>query len=87
VESACNVLGEDATEEEVELVGETLVLKALLLFDLDWDFGYEDCVTNLGWEWDLRSGLDEKYVFSSELSTTAILVEGMRELGCGRCEI
>jgi hypothetical protein len=87
VESACNVLGEDAAEEEVELVGETLVLKALLLFDLDGDFEYEDCVTNLGWEWDLRSGLDEKYVFSSELSTTAILVEGMRELGCGRCEI
>jgi hypothetical protein len=60
VESACNVLGEDVVEEEVELLGETIVLKVVLLFDLDGDFEYEDCVTNLGCEWDRRSGLDEK---------------------------
>ena len=54
------VLGEDAAEEEVELGGDILVLKALLLLDLDGDFEYEGCDTNLGWEWDLRSELDEK---------------------------
>ena len=60
MESAWIVLGEDAAEEDVELGGDILVLKALLLLDLDGDFEYEGCVTNLGWEWDLRSGLDEK---------------------------
>jgi hypothetical protein len=60
VESACRVLGEDVAEEEVELLGEAIVLKVLLLFDLGGGFEYEDCVTNLGWEWDRRSGLDEK---------------------------
>lgn len=47
-------------DEEAELEGETIVLKEVLLFDLDGDFEYEDCVTNLGCEWDRRSGLDEK---------------------------
>jgi hypothetical protein len=60
VESACSVLGEDVVEDEVELAGDIIVLKVLLLFDLDGDFEYEVCVTNLGWEWDRRSGLDEK---------------------------
>ena len=54
------VLGEDTAEEEVELGGDILVLKAVLLLDLDGDFEYEGCDTNLGWEWDLRSELDEK---------------------------
>ena len=54
------VLGEDAAEELAELVGDTIVLKAVLLFDLDGVFEYEDCVTNLGCEWDRRSELDEK---------------------------
>lgn len=53
------VLGEEAVEEEAELGGDILVLKALLLLDLDGDFEYEGCDTNLGCEWDLRSGLDE----------------------------
>jgi hypothetical protein len=50
VESACSVLGEVAVEDEVELAGDIIVLKVLLLFDLDGDFEYEVCVTNLGWE-------------------------------------
>ncbi len=53
------VLGEDAADEEVELGGDNLVLKALLVLDLDGDFEYEGCDTNLGCEWDLRSELDE----------------------------
>jgi hypothetical protein len=36
------------------------VLKALWLCDLDGDFEYDGCATNLGWEWDRRSGPDEK---------------------------
>jgi hypothetical protein len=60
VESACKVVGDDVAEEEVELLGEDIVLKVLLFFDLDGDFEYEGCVTNLGWECDRRSGLDEK---------------------------
>lgn len=60
MESACNVFGEDVVEDEVELAGDIIVLKVLLLFDLDGDFEYEGWVTNLGWEWDRRSGLDEK---------------------------
>jgi hypothetical protein len=37
-----------------------MVLKPLLLFDLDGVFIYEDCVTNFGWEWERRSELEEK---------------------------
>ena len=60
VESAVRVRGEDGTDEEAEWGGETTVLKLLLLFDLDGVFEYDDCVTNLGWEWDRRRGLEEK---------------------------
>ena len=60
VESACRVLGEDSVEEDVELLGETIVSNPVLLFGLDGGLGYDDCVTNFGCEWDRRSVLDEK---------------------------
>jgi hypothetical protein len=50
VESACNVLGEDSMEENSELLGETIVPKPVLLFDLEGVCGYEDCGTNFGCE-------------------------------------
>ena len=60
MESACKVLGEEFVEDEVELEGEIRVLNVVLLFDLESELEYEDCDTNLGCEWDRRSGLDEK---------------------------
>ena len=41
-------------------VGDIIVPKPVLLFDLEGSFEYDDCVTNFGWEWDRRSELDEK---------------------------
>jgi hypothetical protein len=49
-ESACKVLGEDCVEEDVELLGDTIVPKPELLFDLDGVFEYDGCVTNFGCE-------------------------------------
>jgi hypothetical protein len=55
------VRGEDGAEELAELTGEIMGLKLLLLFDLEGAFGYDCCwMMNFGWEWDRRSGLDEK---------------------------
>jgi len=59
VESAGIVLGDDCAEEEAELEGDIIEPKPELLFDLD-GLEYDDCVTNLGCEWDRRSELDEK---------------------------
>jgi hypothetical protein len=49
-------------EDEAELVGEgeIMVLNPPLPFDLEGDLGYDCWVTNLGCEWDRRSGLEEK---------------------------
>lgn len=60
MESACIVLGEEGADEGVESEGETRVLNAVLLFDLDGALEYEDWVTNLGCECDRRRGADEK---------------------------
>jgi len=53
------VLGDDCPEEDVELEGDIIEPKPEVLFDLD-GLEYDDCVTNLGCEWDRRSELDEK---------------------------
>lgn len=60
VDSAINVLGDEGVEEGDEFEGEIMVLKPLLLFDLDGLFEYEGCVTNFGCECDRRSELEEK---------------------------